>query len=182
LTAGLGLDPAQAYPAVLQHMADSAGFHVNVVNDGLSGETSAGALRRIDWLLSEPAAIVILETGANDGLRGLDTDSTARNIHDILAKIHARQPAARLMLVQMEAPPNLGTAYTSRFHAIFPREAKAAGAVLIPFLLLGVAGDPKLNQGDGIHPTAEGAKRVAANIWRALAPELARLDHRVMSS
>jgi acyl-CoA thioesterase-1 len=176
LTAGLGLDPSDAYPAVLQRMADSAGYSVEIVNQGLSGETSAGALRRIDWLLSEPAAVVIVETGANDGLRGLNVDSTARNIRDLFARIKARQPDARLMLVQMEAPPNLGERYTRSFHDMFAREAKAAGATLIPFLLEGVAGEARYNQADGIHPTAEGARRVAANIWTSLEPELERLD------
>ena len=172
LTAGLGLNPDDAYPSVLQRMADSAGFSAQIVNAGLSGETSAGALRRIDWLLSEPADIVIVETGANDGLRGLDPDSTAANLGRIVAAIRTKAPSARVALVQMEAPPNLGAAYTRRFHAIFGEVAHATGATLFPFLLQGVAGDTLLNQEDGIHPTERGARLVAANVWRALVPML----------
>lgn len=176
LTAGLGLDPSQAYPALLQRMADSAGLRVEIINAGLSGETSAGALRRIDWLLNDPAPVVMLETGANDGLRGLDPDSTAANIRAILAKIRERAPGTTILLAQMEAPPNLGESYTRRFHALFPRVAREAGATLVPFLLDSVAGVAKLNQPDGIHPTADGAKIVARQVWRTMGPRIARLD------
>src|SRR4051812_37728391 len=119
LTAGLGLDPEEAYPALLQRKADSAGYHVDIVNAGLSGETSAGALRRMDWLLKGPADVVVIETGANDGLRGLDVDSTRANLRAILGKVKAARPAARILLAQMEAPPNLGAKYTSAFHAMY---------------------------------------------------------------
>src|SRR4051812_37432489 len=119
LTAGLGLDPEEAYPALLQRKADSLGLHVEIVNAGLSGETSAGALRRMDWLLKGPADVVIIETGANDGLRGLDVDSTRANLRAILGKVKAARPAARILLAQMEAPPNLGAKYTSAFHAMY---------------------------------------------------------------
>lgn len=176
LTAGLGLDPSLAYPAVLQHMADSVGAKVEIVNAGLSGETSAGALRRIDWVLNEPAAAVMIETGANDGLRGLDPDSTAANIKEIIDKVRARDPRSPILLVQMEAPPNFGPDYTRRFHAIYPDVAKAEGVELVPFLLDSVAGIPQLNQADGIHPTAAGAKIVARNVWRSLGPVVTRLD------
>ena len=126
-TAGLGLDnpDSDAYPAVLQRMADSAGVRARVVNAGLSGETSAGALRRADWLLREKADAVVIETGANDGLRGLDPDSTAANLRALIGKIRAANPAAKIMLVQMEAPTNLGALYTRRFHALFPGVASA---------------------------------------------------------
>jgi acyl-CoA thioesterase I len=178
LTAGLGLDASQAYPAVLQRMADSAGFHVHIENAGLSGETSAGALRRVDWLLRQPASLVVIETGANDGLRGLDIDSTRANLVSIIRKVHAALPDAPILLAQMEAPPNLGVAYTGQFHDMFPRVAREEGVTLVPFLLDGVAGIPRLNQGDGIHPTAEGARIVARNVWRALAPALSRVASR----
>jgi acyl-CoA thioesterase-1 len=176
LTAGLGLDPDEAYPALLQRKVDSAGLAVRIENQGLSGETSAGALRRIDWLLQKPAAVVMIETGANDGLRGLDVDSTRENLRAIVRAVHGASPDARILLAQMEAPPNLGADYTTRFRAMFPTVAREEGVVLIPFLLDGVAGTPAMNQGDGIHPNREGARRVADNVWRTLAPELERLS------
>jgi acyl-CoA thioesterase-1 len=172
LTAGLGVDPDSSYPAVLQRLADSAGFKIDVINGGLSGETSAGALRRADWLLSQSLAVLVIETGANDGLRGLDPDSTAANISALVARVRALRPGAAIVLCQMEAPRNLGPAYTRRFHAIFPQVAQREGIRLLPFLLDGVAGKPELNQDDGIHPTPEGARRVAANVFRALRPVL----------
>ena len=174
LTAGYGLeDPTtDAYPAQVATLAERAGRPIHVVNAGLTGETSAGALRRVDWLLRAPADVIVLETGANDGLRGIDPDSTRANLVAILGKLHSAQPAARLMLVQMEAPPNLGPRYTTGFHAMFPEVAKASGATLVPFLLEGVAGHPDLNQSDGMHPTAAGAKIAATTVWRALEPVL----------
>lgn len=176
LTAGLGLDPSEAYPARLQHIADSLGLAVEIVNAGLSGETSAGALRRVDWLLNDSASVVMIETGANDGLRGLDADSTAANLRAIIRKVKERSPGARLMICQMEAPPNFGPSYTTKFRSLFSRVARETGAMLVPFLLDSVAGIPTLNQADGIHPTAAGAKIVARNVWRTLGPEILRLD------
>lgn len=175
LTAGLGLDPDNAYPAVLQRMADSAGYAIRIVNAGLSGETSAGALRRLEWLLREPAAMVVIETGANDGLRGLDVDSTRANLVAIVREVKRTRPQATVLLMQMEAPPNLGPDYTRRFHENYAAVARSEGVELLPFLLEGVAGVPALNQPDGVHPTREGAVRVAQNLWGALAPHLARL-------
>ena len=172
LTAGLGLDPDSAYPALVQRKADSAGIPITVVNAGVSGETSAGALRRIDWVLREPVDVLVVETGANDGLRALRVDSTRANVAALLARARAARPAARLVLVQMEAPPNLGPDYTGRFRAMFPELARASGATLVPFLLEGVAGVARLNQGDGIHPNEAGARRVAATVWGALRPVL----------
>ena len=176
LTAGYGLDDPgrDAYPSVLQHLADSAGVKANIVNAGLTGETSAGALRRLDWLLKQKPDLVVIETGANDGLRGLDPDSTAANIRAIIVRVRADNPAAKILLVQMEAPTNLGQRYTSDFHALFGKVAKSEGVKLTPFLLNGVAGVPQLNQGDGIHPTPDGARIAAHNIWPALAHALAR--------
>ena len=178
LTAGLGVDPDSSYPSVLQRLADSAGLGVDVINGGLSGETSAGALRRAEWLLSQRVAVLVIETGANDGLRGLDPDSTAANIEALIATVRAAAPGAAIALMQMEAPPNLGAVYTRRFQAIFPRVAKATGVRLLPFLLDGVGGRPDLNQDDGIHPNPEGARRVANNVFRALRPVLDSLARR----
>jgi acyl-CoA thioesterase-1 len=165
LTAGLGLDPDSAYPALIARKADSAGVPLQVTNAGVSG-----ALRRIDWVLREPTDVVVLETGANDGLRGLRVDSTQANIAAIVERIRAAQPAARVLLVQMEAPPNFGAAYTSEFRAMFPAVAERYGLTLAPFLLDRVAGVASLNQGDGVHPNEAGARIVADNVWRALRP------------
>lgn len=177
LTAGLGLDPAVAYPALLQKKVDSVGYPVTVVGAGLSGETSAGALRRATWVLDQPAAVVVLEVGANDGLRGVDPDTTKANLMALIDLIHKEQPAARVVLVQMEAPTNFGRAYTTQFHNAYVQAAKEKGVTLLPFLLDGVAGIPRLNQGDGIHPNAEGSVVVANTMWQGLAPILAELSH-----
>lgn len=175
LTAGLGLDPAEAYPALLQRKADSAGFRVEIVNAGLSGETSAGAVRRAGWVLAQPAVLVVLEVGANDGLRGVDPDSTEANLRQLVALVRAKRPEAQVALMQMEAPTNLGRAYTARFHSAYISAARATGAPLWPFLLEGVAGDARLNQADGIHPNPEGERRVAVTVWRSLGPALTAL-------
>jgi acyl-CoA thioesterase-1 len=168
LTAGLGLDPSDAFPAVVGRMLDSAGHPARIINAGVSGETSAGARTRIDWVLRQPADVIVLETGANDGLRGLSVDAARDNIQAILDRIHAKHPSARVLLVQMEAPPNLGEAYTRGFHAMYPELAKKNGVELVPFLLDGVAGVPRLNQEDGIHPNRAGARIVARTIYTAL--------------
>ena len=175
LTAGLGLDPELAYPALLQRKADSAGYAVRIVNAGLSGETSAGALRRAGWVLDQPASLVVLEVGANDGLRGVDPDSTYANIVALVQVVRTQRPEAGVVLMQMEAPTNLGGSYTRRFHQAYVRAATATGVTLLPFLLEGVAGDARLNQADGIHPNAEGSRRVAETVWRGLSPLLAQL-------
>lgn len=171
LTAGYGLEPDEAFPVLIGRMLDSLGVPNEVRNAGVSGETSAGALRRIDWPLSaKDIDILMLETGANDGLRGFDLDSTRANIDSILMRMRTLQPHARLLLAQMEAPPNMGVKYTSGFRAMFPALAKKHGARLVPFLLDSVAGSLDFNQGDGIHPNAEGEKIVARNVWRAIQP------------
>lgn len=176
LTAGLGLDPADAWSSGIQSRIDSAGLPFRVVNAGVSGETSAGALRRTDWLFGQgPIAVLIVETGANDGLRGLPVDTLRANLDAILTKAEALSPKPVLMVAAMEAPPNLGRQYADRFRAVFPEVAAAHGAVLLPFLLDGVAGVESLNQADGIHPSAAGARRVADNVWRVLGPVLADL-------
>lgn len=178
LTAGLGLATEDAYPALLARRADSLGLDFEFVNAGLSGETSAGALRRIDWLLQqgEPAEVVVIETGANDGLRGLDVDSTRANLRRVVRKVKAALPSVRVLLAQMEAPPNLGPKYTEAFHAMYGDVAREEGVTLMPFLLEGVAGVDSLNQGDGIHPNEAGERIVADNVWRVLEPVLRELD------
>jgi acyl-CoA thioesterase I len=175
LTAGYGLTPEQAYPAVVERLAAEQGTSIRSVNAGLSGETSAGALRRIEWVLRTPADIVVIETGANDGLRALDVEATRTNIREIIARIRAAQPTAHIMLVQMEAPPNFGADYTSRFRSMYGAIAEQSGVTLVPFLLDGVAAVPDLNLEDGIHPNAAGAERVAANVWRSLGPAVERV-------
>ena len=177
LTAGLGLDPANAYPTLLQRKSDSAGFRVDIVNAGLSGETSAGALRRASWVLDVPAAVVVLEVGANDGLRGVNPDSTFANLVALIGTVRRAQLSARVLLVQMEAPTNLGRDYTVRFHAAYVRAARESGVPLLPFLLDGVAGNPQLNQADGIHPNIEGSKIVANTMWQAMRGTLAELPN-----
>ena len=172
LTAGLGLDQDSAYPAILQRKLDSAGVRFRVVNAGFSGETSAGALRRIDWLLRDSAAVVMIETGANDGLRGQDVDSTRATLRAIVRRVKATLPDAKILLAQMESPPNLGDRYTTAFRSMFPEVAREEGITLVPFLLDRVAGVPEMNQGDGIHPNVEGSKIVAENVFRAVLPVL----------
>jgi acyl-CoA thioesterase-1 len=168
LTAGLGIDPSEAYPALLQRKIDSAGLRFVVVNAGVSGETSAGARRRIDWLLREPAAVLVIETGANDGLRGLDVDSLAGNLQAIIDRARQQAPPPRVILLGMQALPNFGFGYVRRFGAVFPAVAKRNGLPLVPFLLEGVAGVDSLNQADMMHPTAAGQRQVAETVWPVL--------------
>ena len=172
LTAGYGLEPEEAYPALLQQKIDSAGLNYRVVNAGVSGETSAGARRRIDWLLRKPVSVLVVETGANDGLRGLSADSLRANIQAIFDRARELRPVPRLVLVGMRIPPNYGQAYSRQFERIYPELAKANGAELVPFLLQDVGGVAALNQPDGVHPTAEGQRRMAATVWRVLEPVL----------
>jgi acyl-CoA thioesterase-1 len=173
LTAGLGLDADSAYPQQIQRKIDSAGLAFQVVNAGVSGETSAGLLRRLDWVLRQPAAVVVLETGANDGLRGQSVAATKATIGQVLDRVRQEKPDAKVLLVQMEAPTNLGVEYTRGFHAMFPALAREKGVTLLPFLLDGVAGKEALNQADGIHPNYRGEAIVAENVWRGLEPALA---------
>jgi len=170
LTAGLGLDPGQAFPALIQRRCDSLGLGWRVVNAGVSGETSAGAVRRLDWVLRDRPAVLVVETGANDGLRGLDLDSTRANLDTIVTRARRAVPGMRIVLAGMEVPPNLGPRYAAGFRALFPEIARREGLPLIPFLLAGVGGVDSLNQPDGIHPTAAGDRIVAANVWRVLGP------------
>jgi len=173
LTAGRGLDPDQAYPALIQAKIDSVGLPYTAVNAGVSGETSAGALRRIDWLLQEPVAVLVIETGANDALRGLEVDSLRANIQAIIDRARRQNPRPPIVLVGMRAPPNLGPDYGLRFRKVYPELAKKNDLPLVPFLLDGVAGRPSLNQADMIHPTADGQRRMAETVWKVVGRVLA---------
>lgn len=172
LTGGLGVGPEEAFPALVQQKIDSAGLGFRVVNAGVSGETSAGGLRRVDWLLRQPIAALVVELGANDALRGQDLDSTRGNLQAVITRTRAAWPNAAIVIAGMLAPPNLGRRYTEGFRAIFPELARRNNAALIPFLLEGVGGVPELNQADGIHPTAKGHEIMAENVWRVLGPLL----------
>ena len=174
LTAGLGLEPDSAFPQQIQRKIDASRLPYQVVNAGVSGETSAGLLRRLDWVLRRPAEVIVVETGANDGLRGLPVSATRATIGEVLSRIRRERPNAAIVLVQMEAPPNLGQEYTSEFHAMFAELAREHGATLMPFLLEGVAGESRLNQNDGMHPNNAGERIVTNNVWRALQPLLTR--------
>jgi acyl-CoA thioesterase-1 len=172
LTAGYGLSTAEAFPALIQAKIDSLGLPYTVVNAGVSGETSSGGASRIDWVLRQAPDVFVLELGANDGLRGIPVVETEKNLQAIIDKVKAKNPAAKLILAGMQLPPNMGQVYTSGFRDLFPDLAKRNGMTLIPFLLEGVGGEAKLNQQDGIHPTAEGARIVAQNVWQVLQPLL----------
>ena len=177
LTAGFGLvSDEHSYVARLAELADSAGLPFRPVNAGVSGETSAGGLRRLDWVLREPLAVLVLELGANDGLRGHDPATLEENLRTIVVRTRARYPGTRVVIAGMEAPPNLGQTYTDRFRDVFATVAEDTDAALIPFLLEGVAGVPELNQDDRIHPTAEGHDRVARNVWTVLEGVLRDLE------
>ncbi len=173
LTAGYGVEPEQAFPALIQARLDSLAWPVRVVNAGLAGETTAAGLRRIDWVLRPPVDVFVLALGGNDGLRGLPPDQTERNLQAILDRVKARFPEAGRVVAGVRLPPNLGEPYVQAFQAVFPRLAQANGAVLIPRLLEGVGGDRGLMLGDGIHPNADGHRRVAETVWAALEPLLA---------
>jgi acyl-CoA thioesterase I len=170
LTAGLGLPAQQAYPALLQERLMSAGLNYEVVNAGVSGDTSAGGLSRLDWALDGDVRVLIVALGGNDGLRGLPPEQLQRNLAQIIERAEARRIS--VILAGMEAPPNYGRDYIVSFHKVYPALAKEYHVTLVPFLLQGVAGDETLNQRDGIHPTAAGARIVADNVWSVLKPIL----------
>jgi acyl-CoA thioesterase I len=171
LTAGLGLAPGDAYPALLQKKIDRAGLNFEIVNAGVSGDTSAGGVRRLDWSLDGDVRILVLELGANDGLRGLSVKDMVANLSTIIERARARGIA--VLLCGMEAPPNFGADYIREFHLAFPALAKKYQLPFVPFLLTGVAGTTEFNQSDGIHPNVEGARKVADTVWTALQPMLA---------
>lgn len=174
LTAGLGLPETEAFPAVLQRKMDAAGYKFEVVNAGVSGDTSAGGMRRLDWALEGDVKVLVLALGANDGLRGLPVDQLKRNLEQIIANAKKRQ--ITVVLAGMEAPPNYGPEYTSGFRNVYSSLAREQGLVLIPFLLDRVAGVSALNQGDGIHPNRQGAEILADTVWRSLRPVLDKIS------
>lgn len=172
LTAGYGLEVSQAFPALIQQKIDSLGLGYTVINAGLSGETTASGKNRLEWVLEDDIDIVIIELGANDGLRGVPLTETESNLQNMVDTVQSKLPNAKIILAGMKIPPNMGPEYTSRFENIFPELAASENIKLIPFLLENVAGIPELNQGDGIHPTVEGQKLVANTVWEVLEPIL----------
>lgn len=172
ITAGYQLDLSEAFPALIQERLDSLGLDYKTINAGLSGETTASGSTRVDWVLKNPIDVFVLELGANDGLRGISTEETAKNLKIIIEKVRAKYPECKIILAGMMIPPNMGQTYTDEFQKVFPELASKYEISLIPFLLDGVAGNPELNLEDGIHPTAEGHKILTENVWRVLAPLL----------
>jgi len=170
LTAGLGVPANESYPARLEQKIKAAGYSYRVVNSGVSGETSAGGLRRVDWILRSRPEIVILELGANDGLRGLDPNQTEKNLSAIIERL--QKEGVKIILAGMKMPPNYGKEYTERFEKIFPTLAAHYRLVLIPFFLDGVAAQSNLNQADGIHPTGQGYRIIVDRIWPIIEPLL----------
>lgn len=168
ITAGYGIDEKEAFPALIQQKIDSLGLPWTAVNAGLSGETSAGGLRRIDWLLREPVHILVLELGGNDGLRGVSPSDTQRNLEEIIDRTKEKYPDATIILAGMQIPPNLGQDYANAFASVYTKVAKNKQVDLIPFILEGVGGVPELNLPDGIHPTPQGHTIVAKTVWEAL--------------
>lgn len=172
ITAGMGVDEDDAFPALVQEKIDEQGWNFNVIEAGNSGETSAGGLRRVDWMLQRPVDVFVLELGGNDGLRGVDLESTEENLQEIINKVRDKYPDAEIIIAGMQVPPNLGSDYTSRFREMFPRLAEEKDTELIPFLLEGVGGNDEYMQGDGIHPNEEGHKKIAEIVWKTLEPIL----------
>lgn len=172
ITAGYGLDTEQAFPALIQDKIDSKDLKYRVINAGQSGETSAGGLRRVDWILQQQPDIFFLELGGNDGLRGVDPNNTKDNLQQIIDKVNAKFPDTKIVLAGMQAPPNMGESYAQQFKNIFYELADENDVVFMPFVLEDVAGDPSLNQPDGIHPTADGHEIIARNVWNLLEPIL----------
>jgi acyl-CoA thioesterase-1 len=172
LTAGLGVTPEDSYPARLQARLRSEGYAYRVVNAGASGDTTAGGLRRIDWALKNKPDIVIVALGANDAMRGQDLASVRANLDAIVARF--QKAGVRVLVAGMEVPPNYGARYAADFHRLYAEVARKRGAAFMPFLLDGVAGNPRLNLPDGIHPTAEGYRVVVEHLWPFLQPLLAR--------
>jgi acyl-CoA thioesterase-1 len=172
ITAGYGISPDQAFPALVEKKCQENATPCKVINAGLSGETSAGGLSRIDWVLRQPIDVFVLELGANDGLRGLPLDQTRQNLQAIIDKVKGKYPDVKVVIAGMLVPPNMGPDYSAGFRKIFPELARKNNAALIPFLLEDVAGHEKLNQDDGIHPNPEGHRIVAENVYRVLSPML----------
>lgn len=176
ITAGLGIDEPNAFPALIQEKIQKTGLRFRSTNAGLSGETTSGGLRRLDWILKQQVDVIVIELGANDGLRGIPLDLTEKNIEAMITKCKSRNPSMTIILAAMEIPPNMGKEYTTQFRRMFRTLADRTGTPLIPFLLEGVGDQPSLNQADGIHPTAEGHKRIAETVWKVLQPLLLKIQ------
>jgi acyl-CoA thioesterase I len=172
LTAGFGVAPEEAWPALIETRLKREGYPYRVVNAGVSGDTTAGGLRRVDWVLRNRPDVAVVALGANDGLRGLGTDAMEANLRGIVERLRAG--GARVLVAGMEVPPNYGAAYARAFRGVFPDVARRTGAALMPFLLDGVAADPRLNLSDGIHPNAAGHRAIAEHVWPYLIALLAR--------
>jgi acyl-CoA thioesterase-1 len=172
ITAGYGLDPAEAYPALLQGKITAAHLPYTIANAGVSGDTTAGGLRRIDWAMGKGADVLIIALGGNDGLRGISPEETKKNLLGIIEKARAKNPAIKILLAGMQMPDTMGLDYTTRFKAVFPEAANESKSTLIPYLLEGIGGNEELNQPDGIHPTPQGQQKVAEIVWKILAPEI----------
>ncbi len=175
LAAGFGIDPDLAFPALIQKKIDALGWDFTVINAGLSGETTAGGVRRIDWVLQRKIDLLFLELGGNDGLRGIDLGSTKANLQKIIDRTRAIYPDVRVVLAGMQIPPNMGPEYIQRFRAIYPEIADENEVALLPFLLKDVGGKKKLNLADGIHPTPEGHNIVAETVWEIMGPVLVEM-------
>jgi acyl-CoA thioesterase I len=175
ITAGYGLAPDQAFPTLIQEKIDAKSWNFKVVNAGQSGDTSAGGLNRLDWLLKNRVDILILELGANDGLRGLPPETTKNNLQAIIERTKDKYPEVKVIVAGMKVPPNMGSDYSRRFEAVFVDVARKNKAVLIPFVLEGVGGSRQLNLPDGVHPTAKGHEIIATNVWKTLEPVLRSL-------
>jgi acyl-CoA thioesterase-1 len=175
ITAGYGLDPGEAYPALLQKKIDAAALPYTVKNAGVSGDTTSGGLRRIDWALcSEGADVLVVALGGNDGLRGISPGQMSKNLAGIIDKARAKSPGIKVLVAGMQMPENFGAAFTTEFKAVFPEVAGEKKAVLVDYLLAGVGGDEKLNQPDRIHPTAAGQQIIAENVWKVLEGQLVK--------
>jgi acyl-CoA thioesterase-1 len=172
ITAGAGLDPQKAYPAVLQEKVDAAHLPFEIINAGVSGDTTAGGLRRVDWVLARGASVLVVALGGNDGLRGIQAKETEENLRQIVKRAREKIPNLSVIVAGMEMPATMGAEYVAEYRKVFSKVAADSNATLIPFLLEGVGGVPELNQADMIHPTAAGQKIVAENVWKALQPLL----------
>jgi acyl-CoA thioesterase-1 len=172
LTAGYGLDEDESFPSLIQNKIDSLNLNYRVINGGLSGETTASGLSRLDWFLEDRPEVFILELGGNDGLRGIPLAETRKNLNAIISSVSSRFPATKILLAGMQIPPNMGQEYAEEFRKMYAEIATKQEVEIIPFLLEGVAGNPDLNLPDGIHPTSEGQKIVARTVWKHLRPLL----------
>jgi acyl-CoA thioesterase-1 len=176
LTVGYGIDPAYTFPSLIQEKIRANGWNFQVLSAGVSGETTAGGLRRLDWVLQRPVDVFVLELGANDGLRGQPVENARDNLQAIIDRVRSKYPRVRIVLAGMQMPASLGREYTARFRAIFPELAQKNNIALIPFLLEGVGGVSRLNLPDGLHPTPEGHKIIAENVWQVLEPVLQEMN------